>query len=123
MSAQFPRTLLGLVIVVLLTLLLQREQNISEATASVRDDIAAELRRLSADVAGLKDTVAGLAGTLAAEAGEAATDIEDIVSVGLGFNHRCCNDPGCPLEPTDDVRLAFVAFGQHAVAIDFALDG
>ena len=34
------------------------KENISEAGASARDDIAADLRRLSADVTSLKDTVA-----------------------------------------------------------------
>jgi hypothetical protein len=56
-------------------------ENISEAAASARDDIAAELRRLSADVGSLKDTVAELAKIVTAEVGEAATDIgEDIAS-------------------------------------------
>src|SRR5580704_3765903 len=32
-------------------------ENIADAAASGRDDIAADLRRLSADVAGLRDTV------------------------------------------------------------------
>jgi len=45
------------------------------SVASGRDDIAADLRRLSDDVAGLRDTVAGLAKTVAAEVGEAAADI------------------------------------------------
>jgi ElaB/YqjD/DUF883 family membrane-anchored ribosome-binding protein len=57
------------------------KENISDAAASGREDIAADLRRLSADVASLKDTVAELAKTMAAEVGEAATDIgEDIAS-------------------------------------------
>ena len=56
-------------------------ENISDAAAAGRDDIAADLRRLSADVAHLRDTVAELAKTMAAEVGEAATDIgEDIAS-------------------------------------------
>jgi hypothetical protein len=56
-------------------------ENISDAAATGRDDIAADLRRLSADVAHLRDTVAELAKTMAAEVGEAATDIgEDIAS-------------------------------------------
>ena len=38
------------------------KENISDAAASARDDIAADLRRLSADVTSLKDTVAALAG-------------------------------------------------------------
>jgi hypothetical protein len=55
--------------------------NISEAGASARDDIAADLRRLSTDVTSLKDTVAALAKTVTAEVGEAATGIgEDIAS-------------------------------------------
>ena len=46
-----------------------------------RDDIAVDLRRLSADVISLKDTVAELAKTVTAEVGEAATGIgEDIAS-------------------------------------------
>ena len=57
------------------------KDNISDATASARDDIAADLRRLSADVVSLKDTVAELAKTVTAEVGGAATDIgEDIAS-------------------------------------------
>jgi hypothetical protein len=40
-----------------------------------RDDIAVDLRRLSADVISLKDTVAELAKTVTAEVGEAATGI------------------------------------------------
>jgi hypothetical protein len=61
---------------------LQRaKENISEAGASARDDIAADLRRLSADVTSLKDTVAALTKTVTAEVGEAATGIgEDIAS-------------------------------------------
>jgi BMFP domain-containing protein YqiC len=51
------------------------KENISEAAASARDDIAADLRRLSADVVGLKDTVAELAKAVTAEVGEAATGI------------------------------------------------
>jgi hypothetical protein len=55
--------------------------NISQVGASARDDIAADLRRLSADVTSLKDTVAALAKTVTAEVGEAATGIgEDIAS-------------------------------------------
>ena len=50
-------------------------ENISEAAASARDDIAADLRRLSVDVTSLKDTVAKLAKTATAEVGEAATGI------------------------------------------------
>lgn len=57
------------------------KDNISDATASARDDIAADLRRLSADVVSLKDTVAELAKTVTAEVGGAATGIgEDIAS-------------------------------------------
>ena len=57
------------------------KENISEAAASARDDIAADLRRLSADVISLKDTVAELAKTVTAEVGGAATGIgEDIAS-------------------------------------------
>ncbi len=57
------------------------KENIFEAGASARDDIAADLRRLSADVTSLKDTVAALAKTVTAEVGEAATGIgEDITS-------------------------------------------
>jgi hypothetical protein len=56
--------------------------NISEAAVSARDDIAADLRRLSADVVGLKDTVAELAKAVTAEVGGAATGIgENIASV------------------------------------------
>jgi hypothetical protein len=51
------------------------KENISDAAASARDDIAADLRRLSADVTSLKDTVAALAKTVTAEVGEAATGI------------------------------------------------
>ena len=51
------------------------KENISEAAASARDDIAADLRRLSVDVTSLKDTVAKLAKTATAEVGEAATGI------------------------------------------------
>jgi predicted small secreted protein len=57
------------------------KENISEAATSARDDIAVDLRRLSADVISLKDTVAELAKTVTAEVGEAATGIgEDIAS-------------------------------------------
>ena len=57
------------------------KENISEAGASARDDIAVDLRRLSADVTSLKDTVAALAKTVTAEVGEAATGLgEDIAS-------------------------------------------
>ena len=57
------------------------KENISGATASARDDISADLHRLSADVISLRDTVAKLAKTVAAEVGVAATDIgEDIAS-------------------------------------------
>ena len=57
------------------------KENISEAGAAARDDIAADLRRLSADVTSLKDTVAVLAKTVTAEVGEAATVIgEDVTS-------------------------------------------
>ena len=57
------------------------KDSISDATASARDDIAADLRRLSADVVSLKDTVAELAKTVTAEVGGAATGIgEDIAS-------------------------------------------
>ena len=57
------------------------KENISEASASARDDIAADLRRLSDDVTSLKDTVAALAKTVTVEVGEAATGIgEDIAS-------------------------------------------
>src|SRR5689334_11816018 len=57
------------------------KENISDAAAAGRDDIAADLRRLSADVASLKDTVAVLAKTMTAEVGGAATGIgEDIAS-------------------------------------------
>ena len=57
------------------------KDNISDATASARDDIAADLRRLNADVVSLKDTVAELAKTVTAEVGGAATGIgEDIAS-------------------------------------------
>ena len=51
------------------------KENISDAAASARDDIAVDLRRLSADVTSLKDTVAALAKTVTAEVGEAATGI------------------------------------------------
>jgi hypothetical protein len=51
------------------------KENISDAAATARDDIAGNLRRLSADVISLKDTVAELAKTVTAEVGEAATGI------------------------------------------------
>lgn len=51
------------------------KENISGAAVSARDDIAADLRRLSADVTSLKDTVAALAKTVTAEVGEAAAGI------------------------------------------------
>ena len=51
------------------------KENISDAAATARDDIAVNLRRLSADVIRLKDTVAELAKTVTAEVGEAATGI------------------------------------------------
>ena len=51
------------------------------AATSARDDIAADLRRLSADVISLKDTVAELAKAVTTEVGGAATGIgEDIAS-------------------------------------------
>jgi hypothetical protein len=57
------------------------KENISEAATSARDDIAADLRRLSADVVSLKDTVAGLAKAVTTEVGGAASGIgEDIAS-------------------------------------------
>ena len=57
------------------------KDNISEAGASARDDIVADLRRLSDDVISLKDTVAVLAKSVTAEVGEAATGLgEDITS-------------------------------------------
>ena len=57
------------------------KENVSEAAASARDDIAADLRRLSADVVSLKDTVAELAKSVTTEVGGAATGIgEDIAS-------------------------------------------
>jgi ElaB/YqjD/DUF883 family membrane-anchored ribosome-binding protein len=63
----------------------QARENIYGATASARDDISTDLRRLSADVASLRDTVANLAKTVAAEVGEAATGIgEDITSAAKG---------------------------------------
>ena len=51
------------------------KENISEAAATARDDIAVDLRRLSVDVTSLKATVAKLAKTATAEVGEAATGI------------------------------------------------
>src|SRR5689334_18744871 len=58
------------------------KENISDAAASARDDITADLRRLSADVTSLKDTVALLAKTVTGEVGEAASGIGgDIASV------------------------------------------
>jgi len=51
------------------------KEAVSGSVASGRDDIAADLRRLSDDVASLRDTVAGLARTVAADVGEAAADI------------------------------------------------
>jgi hypothetical protein len=51
------------------------KEAVSGSVASGRDDIAADLRRLSDDVAGLRDTVAGLAKTVAADVGAAAADI------------------------------------------------
>jgi hypothetical protein len=60
---------------------LRAKENISEAAASARDDIATDLRRLSADVVSLKDTVAELAKAVTTEVGGAATGIgEDIAS-------------------------------------------
>jgi hypothetical protein len=57
------------------------KENISEAALSARDDIADDLRRLSADVISLKDAVAELAKAVTAEVGGAATGIgEDIAS-------------------------------------------
>jgi len=57
------------------------KENIFEAATSARDDIAADLRRLSADVVSLKDTVAELAKAVTTEVGGAATGIgEDIAS-------------------------------------------
>jgi BMFP domain-containing protein YqiC len=57
------------------------KENISDAAATAGDDIAVNLRRLSADVISLKDTVAGLAKTVTAEVGEAATGIgRDVAS-------------------------------------------
>ena len=57
------------------------KENISEAATSARDDIAADLRRLSADVVSLKDTVAELAKAVTADVGEAGASVgEDIAS-------------------------------------------
>ena len=57
------------------------KENISEAATSARDDIAADLRRLSADVVSLKDTVAELAKAVTTEVGGAATGVgEDMAS-------------------------------------------
>src|SRR4029453_16009773 len=51
------------------------KENISEAGASARADIAADLRRLRADVTSLKDTLAALPNAGRGEVGEAATGI------------------------------------------------
>jgi hypothetical protein len=57
------------------------KENISEAAVAARDDIAADLRRLSADVVSLKDTVAELAKAVTVEVGEAGASVgEDIAS-------------------------------------------
>ena len=57
------------------------KENISEAATSARDEIAADLRRLSADVVSLKDTVAELAKAVTTEVGGAATGVgEDMAS-------------------------------------------
>ena len=56
------------------------KENISGAAATARDDITADLHRLSADVASLRDTVASLAKTVAAEVGEAGTNIGDDIT-------------------------------------------
>jgi BMFP domain-containing protein YqiC len=57
------------------------KENISEAATSARDEIAADLRRLSADVVSLKDAVAELAKAVTTEVGGAATGVgEDMAS-------------------------------------------
>ena len=56
------------------------KENISGAAATARDDITADLHRLSADVASLRDTIAALAKTVAVEVGEAGTKIGDDIT-------------------------------------------
>jgi hypothetical protein len=56
------------------------KENISEAAVAAREDITAELHRLSVDVVNLKDTIAELAKTLAAQVGEASTNVGDEIT-------------------------------------------
>jgi ElaB/YqjD/DUF883 family membrane-anchored ribosome-binding protein len=56
------------------------KENISGAAATARDDITADLHRLSADVASLRNTVAAFAKTVAAEVGDARTNIGDDIT-------------------------------------------
>jgi len=86
----------------------QRPKNISEAGASARDDIAADLRRLSADVTSLKDTVAALTKTVRAEVGEAATGIgEDIASAAKANTLISQIEAGARRHPLGVVSGAF----------------
>jgi hypothetical protein len=86
----------------------QRAKNISEAGASARDDIAADLRRLSADVTSLKDTVAALTKTVRAEVGEAATGIgEDIASAAKANTLISQIEAGARRHPLGVVSGAF----------------
>jgi hypothetical protein len=86
----------------------QRAKNISEAGASARDDIAADLRRLSADVTSLKDTVAALTKTVRAEVGEAATGIgEDIASAAKANTLLSQIEAGARRHPLGVVSGAF----------------
>lgn len=60
-------------------------EKIADAAASGRDDVSADLRRLSADVARLRDTVADIAKTMAVEVGDAATGFgADVSSAAKG---------------------------------------
>jgi ElaB/YqjD/DUF883 family membrane-anchored ribosome-binding protein len=84
------------------------KENISEAGASARDDIAADLRRLSANVTSLKDTVAALTKTVRAEVGEAATGIgEDIASAAKANTLISQIEAGARRHPLGVVSGAF----------------
>ena len=86
----------------------QRAKNISEAGASARDDIAADLRRLSGDVTSLKDTVAALTKTVRAEVGEAATGTgEDIASAAKANTLISQIEAGARRHPLGVVSGAF----------------
>jgi ElaB/YqjD/DUF883 family membrane-anchored ribosome-binding protein len=51
------------------------KDNIAQATATAREDVGDDLRRLRDDVASLRDTVAQLAATIGAEIGAGASEI------------------------------------------------